>query len=180
MMCARVMFAGGSFSTTAMRCVVFNLTSLAARSPPLACAFWRVYVLKFTLCARECVCACLESNLNPASEASGLVFPMQQDRKRRALLNCVSPSEHCSTHSVSPIASSVCDRATGANMPFCVNTVHTVQQGPESQHLVPKQLVTNELIFIYQAKKTDVLCFELQNVRICCFWMVGYKKKPTA
>ena len=43
-----------------------------------------------------CVCVCAQSNLNPASEASVLVFPMQQHRKRPAHLKC-APSSKCCT-----------------------------------------------------------------------------------
>lgn len=80
--------AGGSFSKR--RWDVFNLTSLVAILLLLQRLLWGVYVFQFTLCAS--VCVCLQPNLNPASEALGLVFPMQRDRKWRALLNCVSPT----------------------------------------------------------------------------------------
>lgn len=46
--------------------------------------FWGVYGFGFTLCAPECA----QFHRSPAVEASLLVFPMQQDRKQGAVVNC--------------------------------------------------------------------------------------------
>ncbi len=92
------------------------------------------------MCVCVCVCVCVQSNLNVASEALGLVFPMQQDRKRPALLNCVPPSEHSSTHSTRPITSSVC---VFVNLTFCVYLLYTeYSMGLEFQPKVNKKMIS--------------------------------------
>lgn len=84
------------------RCGVFTLTIASPRCVSTAACVRlgcvRVWLYSVYMCwgLSVCVWAVLQSDLDSAWEALGLVFPM--DRKWPTLLNYVLSSEHCSTH----------------------------------------------------------------------------------